>query len=104
MRFDLVYAGYELGGYYGSALSFDGTGDYFTLTSSADFNFGTGDYTIELWAYHTDLGVQQTLVGDTYGATNGAYFYISSLNELAMYYNGSSGTIAKGPANGVKQD
>jgi hypothetical protein len=36
--------------YYGSAMEFDGTGDYFSGTYNADFNFGTGDFTIEMWA------------------------------------------------------
>ena len=36
--------------YYGSAMEFDGTGDYFSGTYNADFTFGTGDFTIEMWA------------------------------------------------------
>ena len=28
---------------------FDGSGDYFTIPNHADFNFGTGAYTIEFW-------------------------------------------------------
>ena len=43
--------GYELGGYYGSAMTFDGTCDYFTAPNSTDYSFGTGDFTIELWLY-----------------------------------------------------
>ena len=35
--------------YYGSAMEFDGSGDYFSGTYNADFNFGTGDFTIEMW-------------------------------------------------------
>ena len=38
--------GYELGNYYGSAMSFDGSGDYLETTLSA---FGTTDFTIEYW-------------------------------------------------------
>jgi hypothetical protein len=30
----------------GSSAYFDGTGDYLTVASSADFGFGTGDFTI----------------------------------------------------------
>jgi hypothetical protein len=37
---------------------FDGTGDYLTTPSSAAFNFGTGDYTIECW-----FNVQNQTVG-----------------------------------------
>jgi hypothetical protein len=31
------------------AIKFDGTGDYLTVPDSADWDFGTGDFTIELW-------------------------------------------------------
>lgn len=30
---------------------FDGNGDYLTLGSSSDFDFGTGDFTVECWVY-----------------------------------------------------
>ena len=30
-------------------MEFDGSGDYFSGTYNADFNFGTGDFTIEMW-------------------------------------------------------
>ena len=29
-------------------MEFDGSGDYFSGTYNADFNFGTGDFTIEM--------------------------------------------------------
>ena len=32
---------------------FDGTGDYFSLTNSSDFDFGSGDFTIECFFYLT---------------------------------------------------
>ena len=35
--------------YYGSALSFDGSGDVLTLNNDTDFHLGSGDYTIECW-------------------------------------------------------
>ena len=38
--------GYEIPSYYGSALNFDGSGDYLETTLSA---FGTNDFTIEYW-------------------------------------------------------
>lgn len=36
-----------------ASLALDGTGDYITIPSQADFNFGTGDFTIEGWFYKT---------------------------------------------------
>jgi len=33
----------------GSSMYFDGSGDYLTIPSTSDFDFGTGDYTLEFW-------------------------------------------------------
>ncbi|AIX20642.1 virion structural protein [Synechococcus phage ACG-2014e] len=38
--------GYELGGYYGSAMTFDGSGDYLEVDTPV---LGSGDWTIEEW-------------------------------------------------------
>ena len=32
-------------------VEFDGTDDYLSVSSSADFSFGTGDFTVEYWLY-----------------------------------------------------
>jgi hypothetical protein len=41
---------------YGSgAITFDGTGDKLTIPSSSNFEFGTGDFTIECWVRCTNL-------------------------------------------------
>ncbi len=41
--------------YYGSAMSFDGSGDNLTMVGSSDFNFGTNDFTIESWVHPTSF-------------------------------------------------
>lgn len=33
----------------GASAYFDGAGDYLTIPASTDFNFGTGDFTVECW-------------------------------------------------------
>jgi hypothetical protein len=38
----------------GASLYLDGDGDYLELADSDDFDFGTGDWTIEFWQYATD--------------------------------------------------
>ena len=44
--------GYELGNYYGSAMTFDGNGDEFTIPANVtDLQLGGGDFTIESWIY-----------------------------------------------------
>jgi len=42
--------GYEIPSYYGSSMIFDGAGgDRFAAPNSADFQFGSGDFTAEAW-------------------------------------------------------
>ena len=38
------------------SLKFDGTGDYLSIPSSSNLAFGTGDFTIEFWAYLNSQG------------------------------------------------
>lgn len=44
-----VYESNNPASHYGSAISFEDTGDNITMSGSSDFNFGTGDFTIEAW-------------------------------------------------------
>ena len=46
--------GDHVNGYYGSALHFDGSGDYLQIPHSEDFNMGTGDFTLECWINSID--------------------------------------------------
>ena len=65
---------------------FDGTTqNRITIPSTTDFAPGTGDFTIEMFVYHTDLTGQQTYFGDTYGNTSGIYTYKTSNNEISLY-------------------
>ena len=46
----------------GASAYFDGTGDYITLSPTSDFAFGTGDFSVSLWAYFTDVGAYDYLI------------------------------------------
>ena len=70
--------GYELGNYYGSAMTFDGTGDYLSITSNTDFALGTGDFTVECWVKFDALtGISDLLSSGT--QTGGWALYASTL-------------------------
>jgi len=66
---------------------FSADNNYLDLGTYTDFQFGTGDYTIEMFVYHVTLSGQQTYVGDNYGNSAGVYFYKNSSNRLGMYYS-----------------
>lgn len=42
---------YKFGSY---SVYMDGVGDYLTVPNSANFKFGTGDFTIDFWVYYSD--------------------------------------------------
>jgi hypothetical protein len=74
-----------------SSLRLDGTGDYVTIPSTADFGFGTGDFTIEGWFYRSVGGVQVTLFDFRTTATqNAPWMFITSGGTLVYYVNGSN--------------
>jgi len=65
---------------------FDGTGDSLTTASSADFGFGTGDFTIECWAYPLSSAAQRLVFFDN--DINNLDIGFSPANTF-QYYNGS---------------
>lgn len=43
----------------GTSVYFDGTGDYLTIPTSTDFDFGAGDFTVEYWVNPTSTASTQ---------------------------------------------
>ena len=58
----------------GASMYFDGSGDYLAITEASNsFTFGTGDFTIELWLYPSNLnGLTIILDWRTTGGIQGA--------------------------------
>ena len=73
---------------FGSAsILFDGTGDYLSVPSSADWTFGTGSFTIDTWVRSATLpthGDVQFVVSRYYDATNTWSIYL--YNNSGTYY------------------
>jgi hypothetical protein len=79
----------------GSSISFDGSGDYFIISSTtADplLAFGTGDFTIEFWIrFNTTAGVT---ILDYRPGSNGAYAtIITDASNRIQYYSASATRI-----------
>jgi len=84
--------------YYGSALSFDGTGDYFTSPANdSDFQFGSGDFTIECWVKANTVSANGGFVS-IWNNTDNRRSWLLYHNSIASYNfllssNGSSSDL-----------
>ena len=58
--------------FYGGATEFNGSSSNLTIPASSDFNFGTGDCTIEMWAYLKAAGSTPTLISSSNYYTSGS--------------------------------
>jgi len=79
-----------------SSLLLDGNSDYVTVPDSTDWDFGTGDFTIDLWVRHSSLtGVQDYCSQiESDGATNVLQFKKTATNELNFSVVGGGETQA----------
>jgi len=73
-----------------ASLALDGSGDYAVSTDSTNYNFGTGDLTLEAWVYWTGSGSNVILdTRSTTSASDGVMIRTNSSGYLEMY-SGSS--------------
>ena len=75
---------------FGSASLVTGTSNFLTVGSNADFNYGTGDFTIEGWFYPNALSGTQGLFDQRTAATEVAIMMdMNSSGVVRLYVNGS---------------
>jgi plastocyanin len=81
-----VASGSKLAKITDGAVAFDGTGDDLHIADSADFEFGTGDFTIECFAYHT-VDSDDHLISK-YGSSNAnrSWRLVSDGNQKIIFY------------------
>ena len=83
-----------------SSCYFDGNGDYIISGNSEDFNFGTGDFTIDGWIYRAGTKAYPGIIGSNIGGGSGWAIRLgNSDNKFIWYSNGAvkittAGTIA----------
>jgi hypothetical protein len=78
-----------------SSLYFDGTGDYIDTPSNADFNFGSGDFTIQAWVKLSANSLYQHVCGqiDSSGANaNASYTFRINVDGKILFRYILSGT------------
>jgi hypothetical protein len=83
-----------------ASLALDGTGDYVTVPSTADFAFGTGSWTIEFWVYRTSTAGVQTLLLDLRSVSTTAQMvvYLTSAYIPAVNFDNGVNMITGGAA------
>jgi len=77
--------------YLSSSMYFDGTGDYIFVDSNAQFGYGTGDFTLECWAYKdaNPVGGDAGIIEHRPASTNGGYplLGVNTSGQLFYYSN-----------------
>ena len=84
---------------------FDGTGDYLTgPTTNSAFDFGSGDWTVETWAFPTAFSSQMAVFISLDNATSSAYaigLLINTNGSVRVYQYGGSYFINSTSTTGV---
>jgi Concanavalin A-like lectin/glucanases superfamily len=73
-----------------ASLSLDGTGDYVTVPSQTDFEFGTGDFTIECWVYRTNTSLTEGYIDFRTAGTQYAPLIYVAGTTLYYFVNGAN--------------
>jgi len=75
-----------------ASLALDGAGDYASVASTPDFEFGAGDFTIEGWIYRIGTGVVQQIFDNRTSAvsTVAPIIQINASNVLTYIAGGST--------------
>jgi len=78
----------------GASGLFDGTGDYLSLSDSADWYFATGDFTIDFWVRFNSLANNQAFYNQYVDGNNEARLFWVTTNLLVFQnYTGGVATI-----------
>lgn len=70
----------------GASGYFDGTGDYL-ISSSSDFSFGSGDFTVEGWMYVINSDSYRSIANFTTSSNNNT---LCVINNVLLWYDGGT--------------
>ena len=70
-----------------SSSFFDGTGDYLEAPLNSAFDFGTGDFAIEFWAYPTKATFGTCIARWSSGGNNAFFISIDTTGGISVYIN-----------------
>lgn len=84
----------------GASGYYDGSTGYLSLTGNSSFQFGTGDFTVEMWVYISANAANQQTFLDTRGTATTTPFTFGIYQSKLAFYDGtmrqSSATITTG--------
>ena len=80
------------------SVRFHGNQDDLQLHPSSDFNFGTGDYTIEAWVYPVEFGRSQMIfaVHNADSTVAAGKFYLRSSNKFTYWSQNAAQIVSSG--------
>lgn len=81
-----------------TSMYFDGTGDFLTVPSSTDFDFGTDDFTIDFWLYTGSFPAYDMILGrmDAWGDSGALWVRLSPAITGVEVKIGSSAALSSG--------
>lgn len=89
----------------GAAGVFNGSTDYLTYPDHADFNFGTGDWTIDFWFKRLATGVQHAFFGKNNSSlSNGYHLYVNTTGTVQCGWLPSDAAYNSFPTAAVAND
>jgi hypothetical protein len=92
-------AGYTSAGLFGQGLSLDGAEGSFAreLTANSAFNFGSGDFTVQVWANLTNNnGREETLIEQFTGGGGPGWTFTLAGGSSLQFYSQPAGTASSG--------
>ena len=77
--------------FYKGSFEFDGSGDGITCPDNTDFEFGSGDFTVECWAKQDNTSGFDVFVGKYAGSSDGEFIIGKNGNTPSFFWQDSSG-------------